>query len=301
MDKPDHGSYSVHDRDVKWDERAAEEVLALPKGLEIKIFAHDSGMNRIDFKLKFPKGYILPRHTHQSWHVVVLTKGRAHTAGGKGLQPGDVIFGWDQPHGPYEFTEESEVFAVMMGESPKPIWNKDEFLREGPKWESESAGTGQETERYAVIYDKDMEWDEVAPTKILTQPKGGGAKIYISNPALNLTVLRRKFPLGYVEPEHVHKSWHSGIVMKGRQCVSGIERYPGDYGFGWDEPHGPFECPDGCEVFAVMVGGGTEHVWDEDKHLRYQAKFKAETSEGKKAVAEGGAARKRELEQKKEQ
>jgi hypothetical protein len=90
-------------------------------------------------------------------------------------------------------------------------------------------------------------------------------------------------------------------VMKGRQCVSGMERYPGDYGFGWDQPHGPFECPDGCEVFAVMVGGGTEHVWDEDKHLSYQTKFKAETAEGKKAVAEGDAARKRAMEKKKGQ
>jgi hypothetical protein len=80
-----------------------------------------------------------------------------------------------------------------------------------------------------------------------------------------------------------------------------MERYPGDYGFGWDQPHGPFEYPDGCEVFAVMVGEGTEHVWEEDKHLRYQTKFKAETAGGKKAVARGDAARKRALHKKKGQ
>ena len=28
----------------------------------------------------------------------------------------------------------------------------------------------------------------------------------------------------------------------------------GDYVFGWDIPHGPYEYPDGCEVFIVYMG-----------------------------------------------
>ena len=43
-------------------------------------------------------------------------------------------------------------------------------------------------------------------------------------------------------------SWHSIVVLKGRMCVAGNNLRPGDYVFGWGEPHGPYEkYPDGCE------------------------------------------------------
>ena len=66
--------------------------------------------------------------------------------------------------------------------------------------------------------------------------------------------MKVKFPPGYVEPEHAHKSWHSIVVLKGRMCVAGKDLRPGDYVFGWDELHGPYEYPDGCEVFVVFMG-----------------------------------------------
>jgi hypothetical protein len=58
-------------------------------------------------------------------------------------------------------------------------------------------------------------------------------------------------------------------------CVAGKDLRPGDYVFGWDEPHGPYEYPDGCEVFVVFGGEGTHHVWDHDTFIRHWIVWKA--------------------------
>jgi hypothetical protein len=81
-------------------------------------------------------------------------------------------------------------------------------------------------------------------------------------------------------------------------CVAGKDLRPGDYVFGWDQPHGPYEYPDGCEVFAVTMGEETQHVWDEVQFLQHQTQWKAKSLSGKKGVARGEAARRRELEKK---
>ena len=81
-------------------------------------------------------------------------------------------------------------------------------------------------------------------------------------------------------------------------CVAGKDLRPGDYVFGWDLPHGPYEYPDGCEVFVVFMGEGTQHVWEEDDLLGHRTKWKAKTATGKKAVAREEAARKRAMKKK---
>jgi hypothetical protein len=95
-----------------------------------------------------------------------------------------------------------------------------------------------------------------------------------------------------------HKSWHSILVTKGRMCVAGKDLRPGDYVFGWDTLHGPYEYPDGCEVFVVFMGEGTQHKWKEEAHLRHRARWRAHTAAGRRAVARGNAARARALEKK---
>jgi len=77
--------------------------------------------------------------------------------------------------------------------------------------------------------------------------------------------------------------------------VAGKDLRPGDYVFGWDTLHGPYEYPDGCEVFVVFMGGGTLHAWKEGAHLRHRTKWHARTVAGKHAVAMGDAARARAL------
>ena len=58
-----------------------KSVLTLPDGVQVKIFAHDNAMGRIDMKVKFPPGYVEPEHAHRSWHSIVVLKGRMCVAG----------------------------------------------------------------------------------------------------------------------------------------------------------------------------------------------------------------------------
>ncbi|MGE0253750.1 MAG: hypothetical protein AB7N54_13925 [Alphaproteobacteria bacterium] len=145
---------------------------------------------------------------------------------------------------------------------------------------------------FVALHDKDIPWqggDEVKD--MLTLPPGLLVKILNHDRSMNRIDMKVKFPPGYVEPEHSHKSWHSLIVLKGRMCVAGKDLRPGDYVFGGNMPHGPYEYPDGCEVFSVFMGNGTQHKWDEKKHLAHENTWKAETSAGKSGVRKQRAAR----------
>ena len=152
--------------------------------------------------------------------------------------------------------------------------------------------------RFVAKYDKEVEWEEAAANELLMLPKGLKIKIFAYDPVMKRIDFKLRFPEGYVEPVHSHKSWHSILVTKGRMCVAGKDLRPGDYVFGWDQPHGPYEYPDGCEVYVVFMGEGTQHVWDEDEFLHHRTLWKAKSAAGKKAVARGEATRKRAREKK---
>src|SRR5450631_1222892 len=111
----DHTFRAIHDDEIPWQE-GSKSVLKLPDGVQVKIFAHDKAMGRVDMKVKFPPGYVEPEHAHKSWHSIVVLKGRMCVAG-KDLRPGDYVFGWNELHGPYEYPDVCEVFVVFMGES----------------------------------------------------------------------------------------------------------------------------------------------------------------------------------------
>ena len=149
--------------------------------------------------------------------------------------------------------------------------------------------------RFRAIHDRQVKWKGKVATKMLTLPKGVKVKIFAHDPVMKRIDMKVKFPKGYVEPAHTHKSWHSILVTKGRMCVAGKDLRPGDYVFGWNTLHGPYEYPDGCEVFVVFMGEGTQHAWKEDAHLRHRTKWRAQTKSGKQAVARGNAARARVL------
>jgi len=148
---------------------------------------------------------------------------------------------------------------------------------------------------FKAIHDHEIPWQDGAGIDQLSLPEGVQVKIFAKDDAMQRIDMKVKFPPGYVEPEHAHKSWHSICVLKGRMCVAGKDLRPGDYVFGWDLPHGPYEYPDGCEVFVVFMGGGTQHLWKEGAHLRHRTKWRARTVAGKRAAARGDKARAREL------
>lgn len=41
MEKPNHENRGIRDGDVAWDEHAGDEILSLPKGLQMNMFARD--------------------------------------------------------------------------------------------------------------------------------------------------------------------------------------------------------------------------------------------------------------------
>ena len=117
---------------------------------------------------------------------------------------------------------------------------------------------------------------DLAINNIQTLPKGIKVKIFAKDETMKRVDMKVKFPAGYVEPAHSHKSWHSICILKGRMCVAGKDLRPGDYVFGWDELHGPYEYPDGCEAFVVFMGEGTEHEWDAKTHESHEKIWQAE-------------------------
>ena len=153
----------------------------------------------------------------------------------------------------------------------------------------------QPDRRFRAIHDRQVKWQEGAAMKLLTLPRGVKVKIFAHDPVMGRIDMKVKFPRGYVEPAHTHQSWHSILVTKGRMCVAGKDLRPGDYVFGWDTLHGPYEYPDGCEVFVVFMGAGTQHAWEEAAHLRHRTKWRAHTAAGRQAVARAAAARGRAL------
>lgn len=104
----------------------------------------------------------------------------------------------------------------------------------------------------------DLGWKD--DVDILTLGEGVQVKIYYQDPDTQHTDMLIKFPPGYVEPEHTHDSSHSVIVLEGVQIVGGEEMRPGDYVWSdGSEPHGPFEYPEGCVVFASFRGPSSQH------------------------------------------
>jgi len=149
---------------------------------------------------------------------------------------------------------------------------------------AEQADPNNMDHTFVATYDKDVPWQEDPAIDMLTLPDGVQVKIFRHDPVMKRIDMKVKFPPGYVEPEHTHKSWHSIVVLKGRMCVAGKDLRPGDYVFGWDELHGPYEYPDGCEVFVVFMGDGTQHIWDEAKHEDHKKVWEPETDAGREAA-----------------
>jgi hypothetical protein len=63
------------------------------------------------------------------------------------------------------------------------------------------------------------------------------------------------YPVGSIEPRHVHAGSHATTVMKGKTIVDGLTLGPLDVILGpSNEPHGPLHYPEGCQLFSAFVG-----------------------------------------------
>lgn len=110
---PKRDFIALYTKDLEWQD---DTILALPKGVKVKILFEDLEVGRQDIMVKFPPGYFEPLHTHESSHSIVVLEGKMCVAG-KELGPGDYVFGWDKEHGPYHYPEGCTVFVAALGKS----------------------------------------------------------------------------------------------------------------------------------------------------------------------------------------
>lgn len=116
--------------------------------------------------------------------------------------------------------------------------------------------------RFIALYSSEVEWADGAEIQELPPP-GPDVKVLRHFPeddnALDILV---RFPAGYVEPRHTHNGEHMCFILEGRMRVDGKTLGPGDYVYGpRNEPHGPFEYPDGILLYASHRGN-TAHEYD---------------------------------------
>jgi quercetin dioxygenase-like cupin family protein len=110
-------------------------------------------------------------------------------------------------------------------------------------------------ERFFARYASEIEWGSAEGVQEL------------ASPGVELKVLRRfpddddamdtlvRFPAGHVERRHAHDGEHMMVILEGRLLVDGKTLGPGDYVYGpRNEPHGPFEYPDGALLYAAYRG-----------------------------------------------
>jgi len=84
------------------------------------------------------------------------------------------------------------------------------------------------------------------------------------------------YPVGSIEPRHVHAGTHATTVLKGRAIVDGVTLKPLDVVLGpGGEPHGPLHYPDGCQLLSAFQGSffhsEVQHMSAEKRYRLIQA------------------------------
>jgi anti-sigma factor ChrR (cupin superfamily) len=63
------------------------------------------------------------------------------------------------------------------------------------------------------------------------------------------------YPVGAIEPRHVHGGTHATTLLKGSAIIDGLTLGPLDVILGpSNEPHGPISYPQGCKLFSAFQG-----------------------------------------------
>lgn len=109
------GLIAINTNQVEWQDAVD---FKLPKGIQMKLLRHDPQTGRRDMIVRFPNGYVEPRHVHAATHSVVVLKGQ-QIAEGVVLNPGDYSHGAANiEHGPFEYRGEDGcvVFSVFFGD-----------------------------------------------------------------------------------------------------------------------------------------------------------------------------------------
>jgi hypothetical protein len=107
------------------------------------------------------------------------------------------------------------------------------------------------TSGMTVVRVRDIPWED--RVNVDNWPSRAG--MYYDNRDLELCIRLIDYPLGSVEPRHVHAGMHATTVLKGRAIIDGLTLGPLDVVIGpSNEPHGPLEYPDGCILLSAFQG-----------------------------------------------
>lgn len=102
-----------------------------------------------------------------------------------------------------------------------------------------------------VVRVADIEWED----RINVDNWPSRAGMYYDNRDLDLCIRLIDYPVGSVEPRHVHAGMHATTLLKGRAIVDGKTLGPLDVILGpSNEPHGPLDYPDGCILLSAFQG-----------------------------------------------
>jgi hypothetical protein len=101
-----------------------------------------------------------------------------------------------------------------------------------------------------VKYD-DLEWED----RINVDNWPSKAGTYYDDRQSELCIRLIDYAFGAVEPRHVHAGCHATTLLKNHAIVDGLTLGPLDVVLGpSNEPHGPLEYPEGCNLLSAFVG-----------------------------------------------
>lgn len=113
MPEESPGLFIAQVDDEPW---VAAEPLGLPPGVKWRLYETSDGGDRV-MLVRFPPGYVEPRHVHEAEHWDVIVEGEMHVDG-RILRRGDYLRGFPgKRHGPMSYPKGCTVFAVVRGGS----------------------------------------------------------------------------------------------------------------------------------------------------------------------------------------
>lgn len=119
--------------------------------------------------------------------------------------------------------------------------------------------------RFIALNSDGIAWEDASAVDDIPPPLGEVKVLRRFETDDHAVDLLLRLPPGFVEPRHSHSGEHTVVVLQGRMLVDGKTLYPGDYFYARrDEPHGPFEYPDGV-VMYVSHRGDTVHCSTESE------------------------------------
>lgn len=211
---------------------------AFPPGLTQRFIYQDAPGTPGVAIVKFPKGYLEPRHYHTtSGHTGFILKGKLNSDG-RIVGPGAfVYFPAGTPHGPNDALEETEL--LRWADGPLDLHLGDPATPGAP---------------IVAVDTSTVEWQ---PVKAEGFPEGMMAARLYSYPETGGGVALLKFPKGFREPRHHHTNGdHGTYLISGRMQFGDTLAAPGHFSYAANHtPHGPNVA---LEDSVLLIWGKTK-------------------------------------------